>query len=331
MTELRLERASKTFRSGLPWRRRETPAVRDVSLVARTGETLGVLGESGSGKTTLVRLAAFLIRPDDGGVRVDGVDPWTLSGAARRRLRRQVQVVFQESSDALDPRQSVAAAVAEPLANVGVGRRERAVAVATALDAVGLGPELAGRYPGQLSGGQRQRVGIARALVLAPELILLDEPVSALDVSVAAQVMNLLADLKAERGLGYVLISHELPVVRYLADRAVVLYAGRVVEAGPARDVLDRPAHPYTRALRAAALTVEPGAGLPSVPGPAPLAPSGCPFAPRCPAVMDRCRASLPPLLEIEGNRAVRCLLYDDSPIDREDHPWTVSASSTTS
>jgi oligopeptide/dipeptide ABC transporter ATP-binding protein len=285
-----------------------------VTLTVRPGETVGVLGESGSGKTTLVRLAAFLLRPTRGRVLIDGADVWSRSGEERRRLRRQVQVVFQEGSDTLDPLQTVAAAVAEPLANFGIGSRtERAAAVASALAGVGLTSDLAGRYPGELSGGQRQRVGIARALVLQPRIVLLDEPVSALDVSVGAQVLNLLGGLQREHNLGYLLISHELPVVRYLAHRVVVLYAGHVVEEGPAREVLDHPAHPYTVALRAAALTVAPGAGLPDVPPAAPPAQTGCPFATRCPAVVPRCRNALPTLQEGEGGRRVRCVLFEAS------------------
>jgi oligopeptide/dipeptide ABC transporter ATP-binding protein len=308
-----------------------THALRDVSLSVSSGETLGVLGESGSGKTTLVRLAAFLLWPTAGAVRIDGADPWSLSDAERRALRRRVQIVFQEGSDALDPLQTVAAAVAEPLANVGVGRRQRGADVAEALAAVGVTPELAGRRPGELSGGQRQRVGIARALVLRPELLLLDEPVSALDVSVGAQVLNLLAALQAERGLSYVLISHELPVVRYLADRVVVLYAGRIVEQGAAREVLDRPAHPYTAALRAAALTVDPAAGLPETPPAGPPSEGGCAFAGRCPAVMPRCREALPPLYALADERRVRCYLYEAGQPPKEIIEWKASVSSRTS
>ena len=311
MTTLQLEGVSKTFRSGLFFARQKTEAVRDVTLQVSAGETVGILGESGSGKTTLVRLAAFLLRPTTGQVTLDGVDPWSLPNAERRHLRRRLQVVFQEGSDGLDPRQSVAEAVEEPLLNFGTPRAARAALVADALHEVGLNPELAGRYPFQLSGGQRQRVGIARALVLQPELVLLDEPVSALDVSVAAQVLNLLADLQERRKMGYLLITHELPVVRYLADHVVVMFAGRVVESGPAVEVLTRPAHPYTAAMRSAALTVDTTAGLPDLPPVAQPSSMGCPYASRCPVVMERCRQQIPDLYEAEPGRHARCFLFD--------------------
>jgi oligopeptide/dipeptide ABC transporter ATP-binding protein len=310
---LRLDRVSKTFRTGLFFGRQKTEAVRGVTLEVRSGETVGILGESGSGKTTLVRLAAFLLRPTAGTVTLDGVDPWRRSSAQRRQLRHRLQVVFQEGSDGLDPRQSVAEAVEEPLLNFGVPSAARKGLVAEALHEVGLTPELAGRYPFQLSGGQRQRIGIARALVLQPELVLLDEPVSALDVSVAAQVLNLLADLQERRGLGYLLITHELPVARFLADQIVVMFAGHVVESGPAAEVLTRPAHPYTVALRAAALTVDPDGGLPALAPAAPPATRGCPYATRCPAVMPRCQVESPSLYEVEPGRAARCFLFADS------------------
>lgn len=311
MAELCLDAAGRDYVSGPFWARQRLRALDGISLTVHPGETVGVLGESGSGKTTLVRLAAFLLRLSRGRVLVDGVDPWSLSRERQRQLRRHVQVIIQEGSDAFDPLQSVASAVAEPLANFGIGSRsERAVILADVLTAVGLTADLAGRYPGELSGGQRQRVGIARALAARPSLLLLDEPVSALDVSVGAQVLNLLASLHRQHRLGYVLTSHELPVVRYLADRVLVLYAGQIVEEGQARAVLDHPAHPYTIALRAAALTVAPGAGLPEVPPTAPPTTSGCRFAGRCPAVFDRCRTAPPSLVQLNDGRAVRCHLF---------------------
>ena len=328
MTSLRLKGVAKTFRSGLLFAQQKTQAVRGVTLEVRSGETIGVLGESGSGKTTLVRLAAFLLRPTSGSVSLDGTDPWRVGAAARRQLRRRLQVVFQEGSDSLDPRQSVAETVEEPLLNFGVSRQARGALVADALHEVGLTSELAGRYPFQLSGGQRQRVGIARALVLQPELVLLDEPVSALDVSVGAQVLNLLADLQERRGLGYLLITHELPVVRYLADRVIVMFAGYVVESGPAADVLGNPAHPYTAAMRSAALTVNTDAGLPDLPPVAAPSSVGCAYATRCPAVMARCHRETPPLYEVESGRTARCFLFEGTtpPHDVEAASQTLSS-----
>jgi peptide/nickel transport system ATP-binding protein len=277
-----------------------------------------------------MRLAAFLLRPDSGTVHVDNLDPWTFPSDARRLLRRKLQVVFQEGADSLDPRQQVAAAVEEPLANFGTPRSERRQRILEALKAVGLPPELIGRYPSEMSGGQRQRVGIARALTLDPELILLDEPVSALDVSSGAQILNLLRDLQSERGLGYTLVSHELPVIRYLSHRVLVMYAGKIVEEGAAVPVLDHPAHPYTVALKAAALTVDSRAGLPEIPAAATFAPSGCAFSSRCPAAMPRCRDAEPPAFRLEDGRAVRCFLYE-VPVSAEGEEWKRSSSLKTS
>ncbi len=286
--------------------------MRDVDLDVRVGQTLGVLGESGSGKTTLLRLAAFMLRPSAGRLLIGGVDPWSLRPEPRRQLRRRVQLVLQASSDPLDPLQRAIDAVAEPLANFGVAagdisdRRERA---ARTLLRVGLTADLAGRYPSQLSGGQRQRVNLARAMVLDPEIVLLDEPVSALDPSSSAQVLEFLASAPGTRRPGYVLVSHEAEVIRALADRVAVLYAGRVVEQGGTDDVLDNPAHPYTRSLRAAQLSLDPGGGLPQVAPFAPPAPTGCPFATRCPEVIPHCRTADPPPTQLP-DRQVRCFLY---------------------
>ncbi|MGH3753419.1 MAG: oligopeptide/dipeptide ABC transporter ATP-binding protein [Pseudonocardiaceae bacterium] len=304
---LELSAAAKEFVSGPPWSRRRTPALHGVDLTVEVGHTLGILGESGSGKTTLLRLAAFILRPSAGRVRVAGVDPWALRPAARRQLRRRVQLVLQSSSDPLDPLQRAVDAVAEPLANFGVPARQGRELAAAALVSVGLTPDLAGRYPSQLSGGQRQRVNLARALVLDPDVVLLDEPVSALDPSSAAQVLDLLAHPDGARRPGYVLVSHEAEVIRALAEHVLVLYAGRVVERGPVGAVLDTPAHPYAASLRAAQLTLRPGAGLPEVAAPAPAALAGCPFSPRCVRATAGCRVTEPPPTTLTGGHVVRC------------------------
>ncbi len=308
---LRLTAAGRDFASGLFWSRQRTVALEALDLELRPRETVGLLGQSGSGKTTALRIAGFLLRPTRGEVSVGGRDPWRAGGRERRRLRRDVQYVFQDGSDAFDPRQAAAGIVEEPLRNFGVPATDRRERVAEGFAAVGLTADLRDRHPHQLSGGQRQRLGIARALVLEPGTLLLDEPVSALDVSLAAQVLNLLRDLQEQRGLGYLLVSHELPVVQHLADRVLVLYAGLVVEEGGAK-ILSAPAHPYTQALRAAALTVDPGAGLPPIAGVAPPAQRGCAFAPSCPAVHDRCREARPALARQPDGRRVRCFLFSD-------------------
>ncbi|MGH3696856.1 MAG: oligopeptide/dipeptide ABC transporter ATP-binding protein [Pseudonocardiaceae bacterium] len=300
---------TKIFGAGRAWSARPVTAVREVDLDVRVGQTLGVLGESGSGKTTLLRLAAFMLRPSAGRVLLGDVDPWSLRPQRRRQLRRRVQLVLQASSDPLDPLQRAIDAVAEPLANFGVAAADRRERAAGALLRVGLTADLAGRYPSQLSGGQRQRVNLARAMVLEPEIVLLDEPVSALDPSSAAQVLELLAAAPGPRHPGYVLVSHEAEVIRALADRVAVLYAGRVVEQGTASDVLDSPAHPYTRSLRAAQLSLNPGGGLPQVAPFAPPASTGCPFATRCSEVTPRCRTADPPPTQLP-DRQVRCFLY---------------------
>ena len=234
-------------------------AVADVSLTLARGESLGIVGESGCGKSTLARLITALEPPDTGHVLIDGQDPNTLGKAALRRLRRAVQMVFQDPLGSLDPRWPVWRIVAEPLAGLApeVPRTDRRARVIDALAAVGLGKDALDRYPHQFSGGQRQRIAIARALVTDPDIVVADEPVSALDVSVQAQVLNLFLELRRRRGLALLFISHDLDVVRHVTERVMVMDRGRVVEAGPTAEVLAHPAHPHTAALMAAVPRLE--------------------------------------------------------------------------
>ncbi len=289
-------------------------AVDGVSLGVMRGEVLGIVGESGCGKSTLGRLMLRLVEPDAGSVRFDGKDLGALSPAALRARRRDMQLIFQDPFASLDPRMTVEQAVAEPLRlHRIVPRAQERDRVAELLARVGLRPELARRWPHEFSGGQRQRVAIARALASEPRLIIGDEPVSALDVSVQAQVVNLLSDLIRDLGLTFVLISHDLGVVRHVADRVAVMYLGRIVEQGPAGEVLSAPRHPYTRALLAAV----PGHGTkaPPIEGdvPSPIAPPpGCRFHTRCPFAVERCRTDVPVLGE--GAHPVACHLADSLP-----------------
>jgi oligopeptide/dipeptide ABC transporter ATP-binding protein len=293
-------------------------AVDGVSLSVAEGEVLAIVGESGCGKSTLGRVMLRLIEPDSGLVRFAGEDLASLSPSALRARRRDMQIIFQDPFGSLDPRMTVAQAIAEPLRlHRLVPRTEEPARVAELLRRVGLRPESAGRWPHEFSGGQRQRIAIARALASNPRLIIGDEPVSALDVSVQAQVINLLRDLIRDLRLTFVLVSHDLGVVRHVADRVAVMYLGRIVEEGPAEEVLGAPRHPYTRALVAAM----PGAQTKTPPlegdVPSPIAPpSGCRFHTRCAFAVERCRAETP---RLEGvGHAVACHFADSLPAPAE-------------
>ena len=275
-------------------------ALDGVSFSLQAGRTLAVVGESGCGKSTLAKLLTMIETPTAGQLLIDGLDVAQANGEQRRALRRQVQIVFQNPYGSLNPRKKVAAVLEDPLAiNTTLGRSERAAKAREMLARVGLRPEHANRYPHMFSGGQRQRIAIARALMLEPRLVVADEPVSALDVSIQAQVLNLLADLQAELGLAYLFISHDLGVVRHIAHDVLVMYLGHAVEQGPKHKIFARPLHPYTQALLASTPGLDAGGArrrivlqgeLPSPLNP----PPGCVFSTRCPHVADRCRAERP-------------------------------------
>jgi oligopeptide/dipeptide ABC transporter ATP-binding protein len=292
-------------------------AVSDVSLAISGGEAVGLVGESGSGKSTIGRLLLGLLAPSEGRVRLDGRDITKLSGAELRRLRRRVQLVFQDPYSSLDPRRRVGAQIEDGLAiHHIVPPAERRALAATLLEQVGLDPSHAGRYPHEFSGGQRQRIGIARALATRPDFIVADEPVSALDVSVQAQVLGLLAGLCERLGLSLLLISHDLPVVRSLCDRVIVLYLGRIIEEGPVAEVMERPRHPYTRALISAAPSIDIAGRRRRIvlqgdpPSPSQV-PSGCVFRTRCPWALPACADAVPPLDRVGPQHRAACIRTD--------------------
>jgi oligopeptide/dipeptide ABC transporter ATP-binding protein len=301
--------------------RRQVGAVRAVDGVSFSiprGRTLGLVGESGCGKTTVGRSILRLVEPTDGRIVIGGHDVRRLGGAALRSLRRRMQIVFQDPYGSLNPRMTVRRILEEGLVVHRMGdAADRLRRIQQALDRTGMPAAALERYPHEFSGGQRQRIAIARALVLEPEFVVLDEPISALDVSIQAQVLELLRRLQAQRGLSFVFIAHDLGVVRYFCQRLAVMYLGRIVEMGPAADLFSDPLHPYTRMLRDASPVPDPAmrGRLPRIEGetPSPAAPpSGCHFHTRCPNVMPICRERYPSAVEI-GTRQVSCHLYGTS------------------
>ena len=313
---LRVEKLVKYFDAG---RGRRVHAVDGVSFSLAQGETLGLVGESGCGKSTLGRTIIKLLVPDAGSVHLSGQNLSDMSALQVKSFRREAQMIFQDPFASLNPRSTVGRAIEEPLIVHGLGdRRERAARVNWLLERVGLPPDAAHRHPHEFSGGQRQRIGIARALALNPKLIVCDEPVSALDVSVRAQVLNLLADLREELGLSYLFISHDLSVVEHFCDRVAVMYLGRIVELAPRKTLWQQPLHPYTRALLDAAPLPDPTrrrGRRPLLQGeiPSPIdPPTGCHFHSRCPHKIAKCEAVAPPLLTRADGHQVACHLADD-------------------
>jgi dipeptide transport system ATP-binding protein len=299
----------------------EVQALRGVSFSLERGRTLAVVGESGCGKSTLARLVTLIEPPSAGRLVLDGEDPGAADAGAKRRMRQKVQIVFQDPYGSLNPRKKVGSILEEPLViNTDQGKAARAEAAAEMMRRVGLRPEQSGRYPHMFSGGQRQRIAIARALMLRPKVVVLDEPVSALDLSIQAQVLNLLVELQEEFRLAYLFISHNLSVVRHFAEEVLVMYLGKAVEHGSRESIFESPQMPYTRALLASSPVADPSrrgqrfkltGELPSPLNP----PSGCPFNPRCPLANERCRVEVPALKPMRG-RLVACHAVEEG---RED------------
>jgi peptide/nickel transport system ATP-binding protein/oligopeptide transport system ATP-binding protein len=308
---------AKTFPGSGGWlqpRGGDVRAVDRVSFEIARGQTLGVVGESGCGKSTLGRLLLRLIEPTAGQVIIDGEDVFALAPGALRAFRRKAQMVFQDPFGSLSPRRTVADTIAEPMEVFGLIRshRERRDRVAEIMTQVGLSPQLMDRYPRQFSGGQRQRIGIARAIAVDPLFIVADEPVSALDVSVQAQIISLLQDLQESRGFSYLFVAHDLAVVRHIADQVLVMYLGRVVELGAKADIYRAPQHPYTQALLSAVPQANPDAKSRrivldgDVPSPTDV-PSGCGFRTRCPIAAPICSAERPELRSVAPGQSVAC------------------------
>lgn len=298
----------------------DVKAVDDVSFEILEGETLGIVGESGCGKSTTGRSLMRLIEPTAGEIYFEGKNVSAMSKEELRKIRRDIQMVFQDPYASLNPRHNVQKILEEPLKVHGIGNeKERKEKVAKLLEIVGLSSYHASRYPHQFSGGQRQRIGIARALMTNPKLIIADEPVSALDVSIQAQVLNLMKDLQEELKLTYIFIAHDLGVVRHISDRVGVMYLGKMIEISESEALYENPLHPYTQALLAAVPVPDPDfiretqlltGDIPSPANP----PSGCAFHTRCPLKMAHCDQSVPPLIEVEPGHSVACHLYTETP-----------------
>jgi peptide/nickel transport system ATP-binding protein len=331
---LKVENLTKHYPLGSGLLKKTVPVVRaveDVSFTVEPGETLCIVGESGCGKSTVARLLMRLVDPTGGRVLVDGTDIAGLKKDALRTSRRRMQMVFQDPFSSLNPRLTAEEIITEPVENFErLSRKDRKALAADLLRKVGLSPEMMHRLPSEMSGGQRQRLGIARALALEPSLIIADEAVSALDVSVQAQILNLLMDLQQQMGIAFIFISHDLSVVEHIGHRVAVMYLGRIVELAPCDALFAKPVHPYTEALIASAPIPDPERVRLEVPlegeVPSPInPPSGCTFHPRCPLAVERCRVEVPPLVSMADGRVVACHVRapasgTDDEFSAEDH-----------